>query len=196
VKIIDLARQGGEYGLPLQRDRRILASSYKHPGADSPSPLNPARKKSMARIVVNNTSPGAQQRLLEAQVQVAFAKVASSVLTFLAGRQAEHSLIKAMQHFITVHEAAKTKSIDPKGTAIRVPKLDHADNDENEHINAILRGSLSMVAAMLESNAKVPLDNRGGQKATKTEKRDYNKALKEIADGIALMQARIDEATS
>jgi hypothetical protein len=45
----------------------------------------------MARIVVDNTSPEARQRQLEAQVQVAFAKAASSVLIFLAGKQTEQS---------------------------------------------------------------------------------------------------------
>jgi hypothetical protein len=99
-----------------------------------------------------------------------------------------------MREFIAIHETARTESTDPKGIAIRVPKLEPYNNGEDEHINAILRGSLRMVAAMLESNAKVPLDNRGGRKATKAEKRDYNKALQEIADGITLMQERIDEA--
>jgi hypothetical protein len=104
-------------------------------------------------------------------------------------------MIKAMQEFISVHQAATTESIDPKGIAIRIPKLDHVDNDENEHINAILRGSLHMVAAMLKMNAKIPVGNRDGKEATKGGKRDYNRALKEIGNGIALMQERIDAAS-
>lgn len=150
----------------------------------------------MARIVVDNTSSAARQRQLEAQVQVAFAKAASGLLIFLAGKQTEHGLIEAMQEFIAVHETARTESTDPKGIAIRVPKLDRRKDGEDEHINAILRGSLRMVAAMLEMNAKVPLENRGGQEVMAGEKRAYKKALKEIADGIALMQARIDQAAS
>lgn len=150
----------------------------------------------MARIVVDNTSSEARQRQLEAQVQVAFAKAASGVLNFLAGKQTEHSLIEAMQEFIAIHESARTDSVDPKGIAIRVPKLDRCRDGEDEHINAILRGSLRMVAAMLEMNAKIPLENRGGQEVAAAEKRAYNKALKEIAGGIALMQARIDEGAS
>lgn len=150
----------------------------------------------MARIVVDNSSPEARQRQLEAQEQVAFAKVASSLLIFLAGKSTERSLIKAMREFIAVHESARTESTDPKGIAIRVPRFDQYDNGEDEHINAILGGSLRMVAAMLESNAKVPVDDRGGQKPTKAEKRDYDKALKEIAEGIALMQDRMDAAAT
>lgn len=150
----------------------------------------------MARIVVDNTSPAARQRQLEARVQVAFAKAASGVLIFLAGKQTEDGLIETMQEFIAVHETARTESTDPKGIAIRVPKLDRRKDGEDEHINAILRGSLRMVAAMLEINANVPLENRGGKEVMTGEKRAYKKALKEIADGIALMQARIDEAAS
>lgn len=150
----------------------------------------------MARIVVDNTSPAARQRQLEARVQVAFAKAASGVLIFLAGKQTEDGLIETMQEFIAVHETARTESTDPKGIAIRVPKLDRRKDGEDEHINAILRGSLRMVAAMLEVNANVPLENRGGKEVMAGEKRAYKKALKEIADGIALMQARIDQAAS
>jgi hypothetical protein len=43
-----------------------------------------------------------------------------------------------------------------------------------------------MVAAMLKMNARIPLDNRGGEKPTKADKRDYDKALQEIAEGIEL----------
>jgi hypothetical protein len=108
----------------------------------------------MARIVVDNASPAARQRQLEAQVQVAFAKVASGLLIFLAGRHTERSLIKAMREFIAIHESARAESTDPKGVAIRGPRLDRYNNGEDEQINAILRGSLRMVAAMLESNAR------------------------------------------
>jgi hypothetical protein len=145
----------------------------------------------MTKIVVDNTSPDARQRQLEAEVQVAFAKAASSVLTFLAGK-AEGNMVKAMQEFIAVHEAAGQESTDPKGIAIRVPKLERGKgNEENEHINAILRGSLNMVAAMLKMNAQIPLDNRGGEDPTEADKHDYDKALQEIGEGIELqLEAR------
>jgi hypothetical protein len=148
----------------------------------------------MAQIVIDNTSPEAQQRLLEAQVQVAWAKVASRVLHFCTGSQ-KGDMVEAMREFIKVYESATEKSIDPNGIFIRQPKLDRGKDDDDEHINAILRGSLRMVAAMLEMSAKVPLDNRGGEEVTKTEKRDYNKALKEIVDGVALMQKRLNETS-
>lgn len=145
----------------------------------------------MAKIVVENTSPEARQRQLEAKVQVAFAKVASNVLTFLVGED-EGDMIDTMQEFIEIHGTATQESIDPKGIAIRVPMLGGgADNDEDEHINAILRGSLSMVAAMLKINATVPLDNRGGAQPSDVEKSDYNEALEEIAKGVKLLTARM-----
>jgi UDP-N-acetylglucosamine enolpyruvyl transferase len=142
-------------------------------------------------MVVDNTSPEARQRQLEAQVQVAFAKAAGRVLTFLAGK-ADGDMVKAMQEFITVHEAAEAESIDLKGIAIRVPKLDRSGNDENEHINAILRGSLNMVAALLKMHAKVPIKNAGGKTWTKAEKRDYDKALEEIGRGIERQLEQIE----
>jgi hypothetical protein len=39
----------------------------------------------MAKLIVDNSSPEALQRRLEAEVQVAFAKVASSMLEYLCG---------------------------------------------------------------------------------------------------------------
>jgi hypothetical protein len=138
----------------------------------------------MTKIIVDNTSPEARQRQLEAQVQVAFAKAASTVLTFLAG-EADGDIVEAMQEFIDVHEAAEQESIDPKGIAIRVPKLISLENEENEHINMILRGSLHMVAAMLKTYAKIPTQDPAGDKSwTEAHEDDYNKALREIAEGI------------
>ncbi|MET4425687.1 hypothetical protein [Bradyrhizobium sp. RT3a] len=143
----------------------------------------------MTKIIVDNTSAEARQRQLEAQVQVAFANASSAVLTFLAGKS-ERNIVKAMQEFIDIHEAAKRDSIDPKGIAIRVPKLDAQSNSENEHINMILRGSLSMVAAMLKRHAKVPINTPAGDEAwTKVDKQDYDKALQEIGNGIELQMA-------
>ncbi|RTM15376.1 MAG: hypothetical protein EKK33_02090 [Bradyrhizobiaceae bacterium] len=101
-------------------------------------------------------------------------------------------MIDAMQEFIEIHGTAAQESIDPKGIAIRVPKLSGgADNHDDEHINAILRGSLSMVAAMLRINATVPVDSRGGEKPSEVERSDYNKALEEIARGVKLLNARM-----
>ena len=140
----------------------------------------------MTKIIVDNTSPEARQRQLEAQVQVAFAKAASTVLTFLAGK-ADGNMVKAMQEFIAVHEAAKEESVDPKGIAIRVPKLINVENEENEHINMILRGSLRLVSAMLKMYAKIPTQDPAGDRSwTEAHKRDYNKALQEIGEGIEL----------
>ena len=141
----------------------------------------------MAKIIVDNTSPEARQRQLEAQVQVAFAKAAASVLAFLAGK-AEGNMIKAMQEFIAVHEAAEQESIDPKGIAIRIPDIENSkDSENNEHINAILRGSLNMVVAMLKIKAQNPISNRGDEDPTEAYKSvDYHKALKELAEGIKL----------
>ena len=50
-------------------------------------------------------------------------------------------MINAMLEFIAVIRPPRRKSIDPKSMAIRVPKLDRSGNEENEHINAILRDS-------------------------------------------------------
>ena len=144
----------------------------------------------MIKIIVDNTSPEARQRQLEAQVQVAFANAASSVLTFLAGK-ADGDIIKAMREFIAVHEAAEQESIDPKGIAIRTPNIERCkDNEEDEPINAILRGSLNMVVAMLKMKARIPITSQGGEDPTKTyNSDDYDKALKEIAEGIELQFA-------
>lgn len=90
-----------------------------------------------------------------------------------------------------VHEAAERESIDPKGIAIRVPKLDSTGNDENEHINAILRGSLNMVSAMLKKHARVPLPDGISEDPTEAHKRDYDKALQEIGKGIELQEERM-----
>ena len=99
-----------------------------------------------------------------------------------------------VSHMRTEHLTPKTKSASvfsleaiKKGVAIRVPKLDRGkDNEENEHINAILRGSLNMVAAMLKMNARIPITNPGGVDPTEADKLDYDKALQEIAEGIKL----------
>jgi hypothetical protein len=143
----------------------------------------------MTKVVVDNTSPDARQRQLEAQVQVAFAKAASSVLTFLVGK-AEGNMVEAMQEFITVHEAAAQESSDPKGIAIRIPNIERSeDNEENEHVNAILRGSLNMVAAMLTMKARIPITSLVGEDPTESD--DYNKALQELAEGVELqLEAR------
>lgn len=144
----------------------------------------------MTKVVVDNTSPDARQRQLEAQVQVAFAKAASSVLTFLAGK-AEGNMTEAMQEFIAVHEAAAQESSDPKGIAIRIPNIERSeDNEENEHINAILRGSLNMVVAMLKMKARIPITSQGDEDDP-TGSDDYNKALQELAEGVELqLEAR------
>ena len=144
----------------------------------------------MAKVVIDNTTPEGRQRQLEARVQVAFARAASSVLHALSGLP-NRQIVASMREFVDIHDAAEQQSIDPGGVVIRMPKLDRGEADPDEHINAILRGSLRMVAAMLEINARVPVDNRGGKNATDAEKRDYDQARDEIVRGIALLQKRI-----
>src|SRR5882757_1926612 len=112
----------------------------------------------MAKLIIDNTSPKARQLQLEAKVQVAFAKVAGSMLYALSGKQ-KYDLIKEMKEFVAVYDAAEQESTDPKGVTIRMPKLDRGKVDKDEHINAVLRGALRMVAAMLDMNAKIPIDN-------------------------------------
>lgn len=134
----------------------------------------------MIKTVVDNTTPEARQLQLEAKVQVAFARVAGSMLRFLTG-QSTGDMVTAMKEFVEVYEAAFEESIDPKGIAIRVPKLDPEDNEENEHINALLRGSLRMVAAMLASHAETPYPD---QPDYTTKSAAYDAALDEITEGI------------
>ena len=147
----------------------------------------------MARIVVDNTTPEGRQRQLEARVQVAFAKAASSILHALSGAP-KGKIVEAMREFVDIHDAAEQQAIDPAGVAIRMPKLDRGEADPDEHINAILRGSLRMVAAILEINAHIPVDNRGGEGATDADKDAYDRARDEIVRGLALLQARIAQS--
>ena len=149
----------------------------------------------MAKLIIDNSAPKARQRQLEAKVQVAFAKVAGSMLYALSGKQGS-DLIKEMKEFVAVYEAAEEESTDPKGIAIRMPKLNRGKVDGDEHINAVLRGSLRMVAAMLDMNAKIPLDNRGGSEPTKVEMKAYLGARDEIAKGIMLLQKRARRSKS
>ena len=53
-------------------------------------------------------------------------------------------------------------------------------NEENEHVNAILRGSLNMVVAMLKMKARIPITSQGGGDPTGSD--DYSKALQELAE--------------
>ena len=112
------------------------------------------------------------------------------MLHALSGMQ-RNDLIKDIKEFVVVYDAAKEKSSDPKGIAIRMPKLNRGKADKDEHINAVLRGALRMVAAMLDTNAKIPTDNRGGKTPTKAEMKAYYRALDEIVEGVILLQARM-----
>jgi len=145
----------------------------------------------MAKLIVDNSSREARQSQLEAKVQIAFAAVAGSMLHALSGKQPKSDLVKDMREFVAVYDAAEEKSGDPKGVMIRMPKLNRGKVDPDEPVNAVLRGALRMFAAMLDINAKIPIDNRGGQSPTKAEMKAYNKARDEIAAGVVLLQKRI-----
>lgn len=144
----------------------------------------------MTKLVTDNTTPEGRQRQLEAKVQVAFAKAAGNLLRALSGTP-DVDLREPLREYLAVHEAAEHQSIDPEGVVIRMPKLDRGESDEDEHINAILRGSLRMVAAMLYLLAKVPVDNRGGEEPRHDEMEAYNAAKEEIVRGVTLLQERV-----
>jgi hypothetical protein len=138
----------------------------------------------VTKIIVDNTTPEGRQRQLEAQVQVAWAEVASSVLNFLIGREA--SPVAAMKEFVAVHDAAEQESTDPKGIAIRGPELGQTTKGhEDEMIDTILTGSLSMVAAMLQVGARQPVNE---PKGAYTDDEAYVAAQEQIVRGIMMME--------
>jgi hypothetical protein len=141
----------------------------------------------VTKVVVDNTTPEGRQRQLEAQVQVAWAKVASSVLTFLIGREADP--VTAMKEFIAAHDAAEQESIDPNGIAIRGPELGQTTNGHPDQIiDTVLTGSLSMVAAMLQVGARQPISE---PKGAYTDDEDYVAAQEQIVRGIKMMEKKI-----
>jgi hypothetical protein len=144
----------------------------------------------MTKLVIDNSSREARQRQLEAKVQVSFARVAGSMLHALTGKRPKSDLVEDMRAFVAVYDAAEEARDDSKSTVIRMPKLDRGKSDRDEPINAVLRGALQMVAAMLDISAKNPVDNRGGQSPTNAEMKAYNKARDEIAAGVILLQKR------
>jgi hypothetical protein len=141
----------------------------------------------VTKIVVDNTTPEGRQRQLEAQVQVAWAKVASCVLNFLIGRDTDP--VAAMKEFVAVHEAAEQESIDPKGIAIRGPELGQAAKGHPDVIiDTVLTGSLSMVAAMLQAGARQPVPE---PKGAYTDDEAYAAAQEQILRGIMMMEKKI-----
>jgi hypothetical protein len=141
----------------------------------------------VTKIVIDNTTPEGRQRQLEAQVQVAWAKVASRVLNFLIGREADP--VAAMKEFVAVHEAAEHESIDPKGIAIRGPAIGQATKGHpDEIIDTILTGSLSMVAAMLLAGARQPVTEPSG---AYTDDEAYAAAQEQIVRGMMMMEKKI-----
>jgi hypothetical protein len=140
----------------------------------------------VTKVVIDNTTPEGRQRQLEAQVQVAWAKVASSVLSFLIGREADP--VAAMKEFIAVYDAAEQESFDPKGIAIRGPELGETTNGHpDEIIDTVLTGSLSMVAAMLQTGAKQPVKE---PKGAYTNDKAYVAAQEQIVRGIMMMEKK------
>jgi hypothetical protein len=143
----------------------------------------------VTKIVVDNTTPEGRQRQLEAQVQVAWANVASSVLNFLVGREADP--IAAMKEFVAVHDAAEQESTDPKGIAIRGAELGQTTKGHpDEIIDTVLTGSLSMVAAMLQAVARQPGREPKGAYA---DDEAYVAAQEQIVRGIMMMEKKIRE---
>ena len=141
----------------------------------------------MTKIVVDNTTPEGRQRQLEAKVQVAWAKAASKVLNFLIGGEAD--VVAAMKEFVAVYDTAEQESIDPKGIAIRGPALGHTTKGhEDEMIDTILTGSLSMVAAMLQVGARQPVTEPIG--AYKDDEA-YTAAQEQIVRGIMMMEKKL-----
>jgi hypothetical protein len=150
--------------------------------------FNP-RGNYVTKIVVDNTTPEGRQRQLEAQVQVAWAKVASTMLNFLIGQEADP--VAAMKEFIAVHDAAEQESIDPKGIAIRGPELGQTTKGHpDEIIDTVLTGSLSMVAAMLQVGARQPGTE---PKGAYTDDEAYVAAQKQILRGIMMMDKKVRE---
>jgi hypothetical protein len=144
----------------------------------------------VTKIVIDNTTPEGRQRQLEAQVQVAWAKVASRVLNFLIGREADP--VAAMKEFIAVHEAAEQESIDPKGIAIRGPELGQTtEGHPDEIIDTILTGSLSMVAALLQAGARQPVTE---PKGAYTDDEAYIAAQEKVVRGIMMMEKKLRKA--
>jgi hypothetical protein len=152
-----------------------------------PNRREPKGEGYMTKIVVDNSAPEGRQRQLQAQVQVAWAKAACSVLNFLIGRGADP--VTAMKEFVTVHEAAEQESTDPNGIAIRGPKLGQTTNGHpDEIIDTVLTGSLSMVAAMLQVGAKQPISE---PKGAYTDDEAYVAAQERIVRGMMMMEKQI-----
>jgi hypothetical protein len=140
----------------------------------------------VTKIVVDNTTPEGRQRQLEAQVQVAWAKAASSMLSFLIGQEADP--VEAMKEFIAIHDAAERESIDPNGIAIRGPELGQATKGHpDEIIDTVLTGSLSMVAAMLRALARQPAPK---PKGAYTDDAAYVAAQEQLVRGIMIMEKK------
>ncbi|SHN73332.1 hypothetical protein [Bradyrhizobium erythrophlei] len=118
------------------------------------------------------------------------------MLHTLSGKRPKSDLVEDMKEFVAVYDAAEKESSDPKGVAIRMLKLERGKDDIDEPINSVLRGALRMVAAMLDLNAKIPIENRGDQQPTKYEMKAYNKARDEIAEGVILLQKRARQSKS
>jgi hypothetical protein len=160
----------------------ITAAAVK----DAVSHLN-QKEDCVTKIVVDNSTPGGRQRQLEAQVQVAWANAASSVLNFLIGREADP--VEAMKTFIAVHDAAEQESIDPNGIGIRGPDIGGATKGHpDEVIDTVLAGSLSMAAAMLQADARQPVPEPQG---AYSDDAAYLTAQKQILHGFTMMQKEI-----
>ena len=73
-----------------------------------------------------------------------------------------------MKTFIAVHDAAQ-ESIDPEGIGIRGPDIGGATKGHpDEIIDTVLAGSLSMVVAMLQADARQPVPEPQGAYSDRT----------------------------
>ena len=147
----------------------------------------------MIKLVVENTSPEARKRMLEARVQVAFAKAASTLLRMLSGKRVPN-IVEVMAEFVRVCELAEVESGDGKSVQLRFTRLDNGKTHEDEHVNAILRGALNVVAERLSLTAKHRLNDRDRNEPTKTELKAYHKARDQLADGINLLWAKTQQS--
>ena len=97
----------------------------------------------MIKLVVENTSPEARKRMLEARVQVAFAKAASTLLRMLSGKRVPN-IVEVMAEFVRVCELAEVESGDGKSVQLRFTRLDNGKTHEDEHLMLYCEAPLTL----------------------------------------------------
>ena len=105
---------------------------------------------------------------------MAFTAMAAMLLRHLAGGDClDHDLIR---EYLAVHDEMAAESEDPKGIAVKMTSM---QEESDTVINAILCGSLRMVAGFLESGV--------GRKFNGA----YEDGLRELADGITVFNQEL-----